>query len=79
MDDDILRILVATDNHLGFMERDPIRGEDSFSAFEEILSTSKDKKVDFVLFAGDMFHENKPSRNTMHSTIALSGQKRNDF
>lgn len=34
-----MRMLVATDSHLGFMERDPIRGADSFAAFEEILAT----------------------------------------
>ena len=71
MDDEIVRILVATDNHLGFLEKDPIRGNDSFAAFEEILITARKKKVDFILFAGDMFHENKPSRNTMHITIEL--------
>jgi double-strand break repair protein MRE11 len=31
------RILVATDIHLGYKERDPVRGEDSFKAFEEVL------------------------------------------
>ena len=71
MDDNIVRILVATDNHLGFLEKDPIRGDDSFASFEEILATARNKKVDFVLFAGDMFHENKPSRYTIHNTIQL--------
>ena len=36
-DANTLRILVATDNHLGFAERDPIRCEDSFNTFEEIM------------------------------------------
>ena len=39
--EDIVRILVATDNHLGFMEKDPVRGADSFITFEEILKTAK--------------------------------------
>jgi len=60
--DDLLRILIATDNHLGYMERDPIRGNDSFVSFEEILQQARKLKVDFVLLGGDMFHENKPSR-----------------
>lgn len=41
----IMRILVATDNHLGAMERDRVRRDDSFIAFEEILATAKAKNV----------------------------------
>ena len=71
MDDDIVRILVSTDNHLGFAERDPVRCDDCLAAFEEVLLTARKKKVDFVLMAGDMFHENKPSRRTLHGTMEL--------
>lgn len=44
-DDDTLRVMVCTDNHLGYCESDPIRGLDSFAAFEEILSLAKHFKV----------------------------------
>jgi hypothetical protein len=44
-----LRILVATDCHLGFMEKDEIRRHDSFQAFEETCSIAEQKKV--ILFA----------------------------
>jgi double-strand break repair protein MRE11 len=71
MDDSIVRILIATDNHLGFLEKDTVRGDDSFAAFEEVLRNAKTTKADFVLLAGDMFHENKPSRKTMHATMEL--------
>lgn len=71
MDDDIIRFIVATDNHLGFCERDPIRCNDSFAAFEEVLQQAKKRKVDFILLAGDLFHENKPSRQTLHHTVEL--------
>lgn len=40
-----MRILVATDNHLGYLEKDPIRGEDSFVTFEEILQCATREKV----------------------------------
>ncbi len=63
--EDIARIMVSTDNHIGFMERDPVRGSDSFLAFEEVLATARKKGVDMVLLAGDLFHENKPSRYTL--------------
>ena len=39
-DPDTLRIMVSTDNHLGYAERDNVRGMDSFSAFEEVLYLS---------------------------------------
>lgn len=39
------KIAIATDNHLGFMERDPIRGNDSFEAFEEFLKIASQQKV----------------------------------
>ena len=44
-DDDIVRIVISTDNHVGFMERDPVRGHDSFIAFEEVLRHARDTKV----------------------------------
>lgn len=47
-DEDTLRIMVCTDNHLGYCESDPIRGLDSFAAFEEILFLAKHFKVSFL-------------------------------
>lgn len=50
---DTLRVLVATDLHVGFKEREAIRGEDSFLALEEVLQTAKAQKVRiFEVFAG---------------------------
>ena len=36
---------LATDNHIGYMERDPVRGGDSLEAFKEILTIAKEKEV----------------------------------
>lgn len=71
VDDGIFRIMISTDNHLGYMEKDPVRADDSFAAFEEVFINAKKRKADFVLFAGDMFHDNKPSRRTMHSAMKI--------
>ncbi|KAL5802729.1 hypothetical protein ACOSQ4_031034 [Xanthoceras sorbifolium] len=68
---DTLRILVATDCHLGYMEKDEIRRHDSFQAFEEICSIAEQKQVDFILLGGDLFHENKPSRSTLVKAIEI--------
>ena len=67
-----LKVLLSTDNHLGYLERDPIRGRDSFAAFEEVLSLARRHEVDMVLLSGDLFHENKPSRKTMHTVSESS-------
>lgn len=45
VDSNTLRILVATDCHLGYMERDEIRRFDSFQAFEEICALADQNKV----------------------------------
>lgn len=36
---------VATDNHIGYMEKDPERGNDSLTTFEEILQIAQTNKV----------------------------------
>lgn len=69
--DNTLRVLVATDCHLGYMEKDEIRRSDSFQAFEEICAIAEQKQVDFLLLGGDLFHENKPSRSTLVKAIEI--------
>ncbi|KIW98183.1 DNA repair protein (mre11) [Cladophialophora bantiana CBS 173.52] len=66
---DTITILVATDNHVGAHERDPIRGDDSWKTFHEIMCLAKDRDVDMVLLAGDLFHDNKPSRKSMYNVM----------
>eukprot|EP00033_Pygsuia_biforma_P005208 GCRY01005727.1.p1 GENE.GCRY01005727.1~~GCRY01005727.1.p1 ORF type:complete len:211 (+),score=44.41 GCRY01005727.1:274-906(+) len=72
--EDTFRILLATDNHVGCLESDHIRGNDSFNTIEEILKVAVDRKVDFLLLGGDLFHDNKPSRKTLHRTLELFRQ-----
>ena len=59
----VFRIIIATDTHLGYLENDEIRGDDSFNSFEEILKISKAENADFLLFGGDMFHHHKILQN----------------
>ncbi|XP_018412310.1 PREDICTED: double-strand break repair protein MRE11A [Nanorana parkeri] len=70
-DEDTFKILVATDIHLGYMEKDAVRGNDTFVTFDEILRLAKDNEVDFLLLGGDLFHDNKPSRKTLHICMEL--------
>ncbi|KIV93755.1 DNA repair protein (mre11) [Exophiala mesophila] len=66
---DSIRILVATDNHVGAHERDSTRGDDSWRTFHEIMELAKERDVDMVLLAGDLFHDNKPSRKSMYNVM----------
>lgn len=66
-----LRLLLSTDNHLGYAEKDPVRGDDSFRSFQEILKIAQGEAVDLLLLAGDLFHDAKPSRKTMYQTMSL--------
>ncbi|KAJ5714547.1 uncharacterized protein N7483_011728 [Penicillium malachiteum] len=68
-DAETIRILISTDNHVGYNERDPIRGDDSWKTFHEIMCLAKEQDVDMVLLAGDLFHENKPSRKSMYQVM----------
>lgn len=60
---------MATDSHVGYMERDSIRGDDSWRSFHEVMCLAKEQDVDMVLLAGDLFHENKPSRKSMYQVM----------
>ncbi|KAI4099868.1 MAG: hypothetical protein L6R37_005775 [Teloschistes peruensis] len=66
---DSIRILVATDSHVGYNERDHIRGDDSWKSFHEVMSLAKERDIDMVLLGGDLFHENKPSRKSMYQVM----------
>ncbi|XP_075402580.1 double-strand break repair protein MRE11 [Tenrec ecaudatus] len=70
-DENTFKILVATDIHLGYMEKDAVRANDTFVTLDEILRLAQENEVDFILFGGDLFHENKPSRKTLHTCLEL--------
>jgi len=70
-DKDVLSIMVATDMHLGYCEKDPERGMDSMNTFEEMLQKALENNVDMILLGGDLFHDNKPSRKTLTGCIEL--------
>ncbi|KAK4101779.1 DNA repair exonuclease [Parathielavia hyrcaniae] len=68
-DSDTIRILVSSDNHVGFEERDPIRKDDSWQTFDEVMQLARTHDVDMVLLGGDLFHDNKPSRKSMYQVM----------
>ena len=53
--DDTIKILLATDNHIGYLERDPVRGQDSINTFREILQLAV--KHDVRLFVNALLEQ----------------------
>lgn len=66
---DTFRILLTTDNHVGYMETDPIRGDDSWKTFSEIMHLALDRDVDMVVQGGDLFHVNQPSKKSYYHVM----------
>lgn len=54
------------------MSRDPIRKDDSFIVFEEVLQHARvTHDCDMMLLGGDLFHENKPTLDVLQRTIHM--------
>lgn len=68
---DTIRILLTTDNHVGYNESDPVRGDDAWRTFEEIMEIAKDQDVDMVLQCGDLFHINKPTKKSLYHVMRI--------
>lgn len=68
-DEDTIRILITTDNHVGYNENDPITGDDSWRTFHEIMMIAKNNKVDMILQGGDLFHVNNPSKKSLYQVM----------
>ncbi|CDO62175.1 double-strand break repair protein MRE11, putative [Plasmodium reichenowi] len=66
-----LKILLCTDNHLGYKENNSIQKKDSFNSFEEILFIAKKLNVDMILNSGDLFHKNKVSEYTLFKSMYI--------
>nr|CAD7196792.1 unnamed protein product [Timema douglasi] len=71
---DVFNILLATDIHLGYAEKEAERADDSFNTFEEILRIAVERKVDFILLGGDLFHDHRPSQTCLFRCMSLIRQ-----
>lgn len=70
-DANTMRVLLVTDTHLGFQEDDEELGEDSYVALQEALELARAHRADFVLHSGDLFHNNRPSRQCLYRAITI--------
>lgn len=44
-DESTIKILIASDSHIGYAERDPVRGDDSHRSFQEVMEIAKEQDV----------------------------------
>uniref|UniRef100_A0A2K5N9E0 Uncharacterized protein n=1 Tax=Cercocebus atys TaxID=9531 RepID=A0A2K5N9E0_CERAT len=70
-DKNLFKILVAIHIDLGFMQKDAVRRNDTCVTLDEILKLAQENEMDFILLGGDLFHENKPSKKTLHTCLKL--------
>lgn len=66
---DTIRVLLTTDNHVGYLENDPVRGDDSWKTFQEITLLAKQHDVDLIVQGGDLFHVTKPSKKLLYHVV----------
>ncbi|QLG71157.1 hypothetical protein HG535_0B01950 [Zygotorulaspora mrakii] len=68
-DENTIRILITTDNHVGYNENEPITGNDSWKTFQEIMMIAKNNKVDMIIQGGDLFHVNNPTKKSLYQVM----------
>lgn len=49
--------MLATDNHIGYNERDPVRGQDSINTFKEILQLAVKYEVSTMPICAESFFQ----------------------
>jgi DNA repair exonuclease SbcCD nuclease subunit len=60
----------ASDLHLGYAQYGmEARRQDFDNAFKELVDRTIELKVDFMIIAGDLFHQPRPSNVTLENTI----------
>jgi DNA repair exonuclease SbcCD nuclease subunit len=58
---------IFSDTHLGFGSDE--RKEEAFARFDESIQIFKEKKVDYILHAGDLFDHSVPEQEVWHKTM----------
>lgn len=66
-----IKILITTDNHVGYKENDPVVGDDSWKSFDEVMRIAAENDVDMVLQSGDLFHVNHPSKQSLYQVLRI--------
>jgi len=62
----------VADTHLGYEQYNlAVRREDFARAFQETVEKTLELKPDFMILAGDLFHQARPSNKTLEHTIRI--------
>ncbi|GFE53342.1 DNA repair exonuclease [Babesia ovis] len=67
----LFRVIIFTDTHLGHKDSDPVRANDAFNTFQEVLFLAKYLQVDAIFHSGDLFDDSHPSRSVIYRTMEL--------
>ena len=60
----------VSDLHLGYTQYGlEVRRQDFDSAFSEVVDKTLELKPDFMIIAGDLFHQARPSNHTLENTV----------
>lgn len=54
---------------MGYLDSDPVRGNDSWITFQEITELAKAHDVDMIVQGGDLFHVSRPSKKALYHVI----------
>jgi len=66
--------LHVADLHLGYSQYGlEVRREDFDRAFHELIDKTFELKPDFMIIAGDLFHQAHPSNTTLENSIRSAG------
>jgi len=69
----------VADLHLGYAQYNlDVRREDFENAFQEVVDKTIELKPDFMIIAGDLFHQARPSNVTLETTITNFRRLRDD-
>lgn len=66
-----IRLAIASSPLLGFAGAQPLRKNDSFEAFEEVLKKARIGATDLLLLGGNLFSEGNPSGDVLNKAISL--------
>ncbi|MFO8109858.1 MAG: DNA repair exonuclease [Thermoplasmata archaeon] len=59
------------DCHLGAFSRRPLLREYNMKAFEKAIETCMERKVDFIIIAGDLFHNPMPDMDIVNKAVKV--------
>lgn len=77
MGDNMVRFAHIADCHLGAFGRNPTLREYNLKAFEEAVRICIERKVDFIIIAGDLFHNPHPDLDVVNRAVKSMIDARN--